>query len=321
MHRALSLWAWDARPYPAFPGLADVWSDGANHDRGHWLNGRLEAVDLAYLITEICARAGLFAVDVGEVVGLVDGFLLDRPLSARDALESLLDAFAIDAVEREGAIYFRNRGVSRSTALSPGQVVDGGGDMRCSAPPVRRKRTCRKPCVWALSKRQGTFSGAVLKRRIGTSSNREIVLSLPAAVNAAQAQARVDVLLEEAWAQRTTGQFALPPSWLAHEPGDVLSIDGAAFRLTAIVDGAARKVDAVSHAAGVYAPLPVPPRGLSVHAVAVHGAPDVVMMDLALSPGPAETRPWIAAQATPWPQKSGCRETGRQWIIRLQPAC
>ena len=37
----LHLWAWDARPYPYFPDLADVWSDGANWERGHWLNGRL----------------------------------------------------------------------------------------------------------------------------------------------------------------------------------------------------------------------------------------------------------------------------------------
>ena len=27
--------------YPYFPDLADVWSDGANWERGHWLNGRL----------------------------------------------------------------------------------------------------------------------------------------------------------------------------------------------------------------------------------------------------------------------------------------
>ncbi len=35
------LWAWDARPYPYFPGLEDVWTDGENWKTGHWLNGRL----------------------------------------------------------------------------------------------------------------------------------------------------------------------------------------------------------------------------------------------------------------------------------------
>ena len=36
-----TLWTWDARPYPAFPALTDVWSDGGNYATGHWLTGRL----------------------------------------------------------------------------------------------------------------------------------------------------------------------------------------------------------------------------------------------------------------------------------------
>ncbi len=41
----LTLWAWDARPFPYFPDLTDVWSDGANWERGHWLNGTAGAGD------------------------------------------------------------------------------------------------------------------------------------------------------------------------------------------------------------------------------------------------------------------------------------
>ena len=36
-------WAWDARPFPAFPARSDLWGDGPNYDRGHWLNGRASA--------------------------------------------------------------------------------------------------------------------------------------------------------------------------------------------------------------------------------------------------------------------------------------
>ena len=35
-------WAWDARPFPAFPLDQDVWRDGGNWRLGHWLNGRLD---------------------------------------------------------------------------------------------------------------------------------------------------------------------------------------------------------------------------------------------------------------------------------------
>lgn len=39
-HDMLFAWTWDARPWPAFPKLLDVWSDGENYDSGHWLQGR-----------------------------------------------------------------------------------------------------------------------------------------------------------------------------------------------------------------------------------------------------------------------------------------
>ena len=34
-------YTWDARPYPSFPDLLTIWSDGTNYETGHWLNGRL----------------------------------------------------------------------------------------------------------------------------------------------------------------------------------------------------------------------------------------------------------------------------------------
>ena len=52
-------WTWDARPYPFFPALTDVWTDGANWRLGHWLTGRLGAVSLAALVRHLCLRAGL----------------------------------------------------------------------------------------------------------------------------------------------------------------------------------------------------------------------------------------------------------------------
>lgn len=37
----LSLWAWDARPFPEFPKRDDYWGDAPNWEVGHWLNGRI----------------------------------------------------------------------------------------------------------------------------------------------------------------------------------------------------------------------------------------------------------------------------------------
>ncbi|MGH6845321.1 MAG: baseplate megatron protein TIM-barrel domain-containing protein, partial [Methylocella sp.] len=35
-----SVWNWDARPFPAFPNLGNVWGDAGNWAAGNWLNGK-----------------------------------------------------------------------------------------------------------------------------------------------------------------------------------------------------------------------------------------------------------------------------------------
>lgn len=38
----MSAWCWDARPFPEFPNLTSVWSDGINYPVGQWIEGRSE---------------------------------------------------------------------------------------------------------------------------------------------------------------------------------------------------------------------------------------------------------------------------------------
>ena len=44
------LWTWDARPYPAWPSLGDVWGDGDNYPFGHWVQGKFGVVELSALV-------------------------------------------------------------------------------------------------------------------------------------------------------------------------------------------------------------------------------------------------------------------------------
>jgi GTA TIM-barrel-like domain/Putative phage tail protein len=294
----LFYWAWDARPYPAFPVRTDIWGDGGNFARGHWLNGRLGAVDLGELIAALCARFGVDDVDVSAVAGLVDGFLLDRPMAGRDALENLLQVFCIDAVESAGRLIFRPRTVLQSIAVARDDLVETAADKpvltQTRAQETDLPRTVRIAYVESGLEYR---SAAVMQHRLGSASAREIAIALPAAVNQSLAQARADVALEEAWAQRTSAQFTLPPSRLALEPGDVVEIEGRSLRLSSTSDGAARKIEAVHHGNDVYAPAPAAARIRAGAATPVYGEPDVVLLDLATG-APA---PWIAAQAAPWP--------------------
>ncbi len=40
MVEGLSVWCWDARPFPDFPARSEVWADAPDWALGHWLNGR-----------------------------------------------------------------------------------------------------------------------------------------------------------------------------------------------------------------------------------------------------------------------------------------
>jgi GTA TIM-barrel-like domain/Putative phage tail protein len=241
-----SWWAWDARPFPTFPARTDVWSDGANYARGHWLNGRLSAVDLGELIAGLAARFGLGAVDVSLVAGLVDGFVLDRPMSGRDALENLLSAFALDAIESEGILKIRPRSARVSLNITRDGLAEHGRDgavlLETRAQETDLPRSVRLGYVESSLDYR---SAAVQQSQAGTASNREIALQLPAAVPQSLAQSRVDVALAESWGQRTTAQFALPPRLLALEPGDVIAVDGKAYRLSRVMDAGALLVEAV----------------------------------------------------------------------------
>jgi hypothetical protein len=72
-------WAWDARPWPAFPHDLERWSDGANWQKGHWLTGRLDAVPLDLVVAEICETAGLVHYDVSGSMGSSGATCRARP--------------------------------------------------------------------------------------------------------------------------------------------------------------------------------------------------------------------------------------------------
>jgi GTA TIM-barrel-like domain/Putative phage tail protein len=295
-------WAWDARPFPQFPSRADVWSDGVNYARGHWLNGRAAAVPLAKLIAGVCEAYGFQAYRIEDGHEAVDGFLIDRPMTARDALENLLEAFAMDAVESEGVLVFKSRRRASSFAIAEDALVETSAEEPLFA--LTRAQETELPAELKLVYIDaGTdYRSAVAHARTQRGlSDREAVLQLPCVTSQAVAAARADILLHETWAGRDQVSFVLPPSLLALEPGDVGTWDGRLWRIDSIHDGAARKVKAVSYDAAVYDAAAAVERTAPAQVASVFGKPDVAVMDLAMAVSDAPGSPWIAAQATPWP--------------------
>ena len=89
----------DARPFPAFPLNTVVWGDGANWRLGHWICGRLAGQPLASVVASLLENNGFTDYDTSGLVGTVSGFVIERVMSARDALAPLGQAYFFDAVE------------------------------------------------------------------------------------------------------------------------------------------------------------------------------------------------------------------------------
>ncbi|HHC29674.1 MAG TPA: host specificity protein, partial [Rhodobacterales bacterium] len=120
------VWAWDARPFPWFPGRRKLWSDGDNYERGHWLNGRETNRSLASVVSEIATASGVEAHDVSRLWGVLRGYSVDQVTGARNALQPLMLAYGFEAAEREGTLAFFSRTGLAARELEEGRLAVSG---------------------------------------------------------------------------------------------------------------------------------------------------------------------------------------------------
>jgi hypothetical protein len=164
------VWSWDARPFPAFPDLNAVWADGSNYETGHWINGRIEGTPVDRLVRKILADFGLPPADEILIDGFVDGYVLDRPLSARQALEPLGAGFGFDATMSAGKLRFHGRGgkVARQLGRTISCSIVTAAPIHCAAP---RKASCRSNCA-SVSATARAIIAAPRRARVGWPERR-----------------------------------------------------------------------------------------------------------------------------------------------------
>ncbi|SLN73086.1 baseplate multidomain protein megatron [Roseisalinus antarcticus] len=301
-------WTWDARPYPFFPALTDVWTDGANWRLGHWLTGRLGAVSLAALVRHLCVRAGMpeARIDVTGLWGALEGYAIGALESPRASITTLSRHFGFDAVETEGMIRFVMRGrAAVANVMHDDLVAASEGDVL----ELTRAQETELPQAlkWQVARADEDYDAALVEaRRITVDTTRIASESFPMAVPPEEAERRCRRALMEAWTGRETAAFRLPPSRLALDPADVVTLahDGRhiPLRLVSIADAEARGIEAVRQDREAHDLPPGSPRPSSLSKAVVFGAPEVVLLDLPqLTEDQPAHRPLIAAHAVPWP--------------------
>ncbi|MGV8929602.1 MAG: baseplate multidomain protein megatron [Brevundimonas sp.] len=222
MISATDAWCWDARPWPLFPGREDVWADARAWRAGHWLNGRL-AGETHDLIAAVLKRGGLDedAFEIGAFVGEVQGYVIDRPMRTRDALEPLLAGLGLIVAERDGRVAVVGDAQVVLTLTPEAMALpEEGVSLRTERVLESRPGAARVRFIEGYADYQ---TGSVVVRSDGEGGG--VDLDLPVVCSGALARAAAQRALETAALDRLTVALG-PLGALQLEPADVVRVQG-----------------------------------------------------------------------------------------------
>lgn len=235
----------------------------------------LAAVNLDDVVSDICSPVDLAAEDI-DVSALtadeIEGYVLNRQMAARAALQPLMDAWFLDAVETGGQIKFVKRGGSSAVTIPE---VDLGAHSPGSERPdllaITRKEDTSIPNEIAVK-----YMDLAANYRIGTQrAKRQVTqardvktIDLPIVMSADRARQIAEIALGYLWMGRNAVEFPLSNEYVWLDPADVVTVEKgtASHRLridrTSYQDGLV-KVSALMDGASIYTstatgePLPV----------------------------------------------------------------
>jgi hypothetical protein len=223
LHTARHLYTWDARPYPEFPQLIDVWADGDNWRLGHWVSGRLGAANLNDVVADICEGLDV-AIDTSELEGIVWGYRSDQLSSPRDLIDPLAQAYFFDASAQGAEIAFRHRGQDPALTFTQDDLVRNDQAPAFALTRGQESELPRNIVVTFYSPEADYNRGTVESKRLMGSTAAAAELPLPMALPHSRAAGIADAALIQAHVEREKLSFSLPPSALALDAGDVVTI-------------------------------------------------------------------------------------------------
>lgn len=324
MSRAF-VWAFDTRPYPAFPNNMEKWSDGDNYTRGHWINGRTAGRSLASVVSEICRRTGLKAFSTEGLYGYVRGYVVEQVSDARTALQPLMIRYGFDAIERDGVLHFRMRDGVKAVTLDPERfaVTDelDGTIEQTREPDAEVSGRMRLRFVQADADFDVIAEEAVLADDATHAvSGSEVNIAL----TRGEGRQVAERWLTEARVARDTIRLALPPSQLALGAGDVVELpadaeeQAALYRIDRVEQSDVQLIEGVRIEPEVYDLA-------DIYDEVVQARPFVAptpiishFLDLPLMRGDEVPHaPHIAATAQPWPGPAALYQSSTDADYRL----
>lgn len=228
MIEQMFVWTWDARPFPYWPDLTAIWSDGRSWQTGHWVQGKLGTSSLSAILADVCTRSGLAVddIDVGDIAQQVEGFAITSPQTYRHVIEALQAAYFFDAVESDNILKFVPRGGDVVQSITEDNLVPSAkhtGELFgiTRAQEIELPKRINVVYITRLSNYQ---TSAQYSQREVTSSLETITIDLPIVCEDQIAKSIADINLFSAWMGRTGFQFDVPVKYAQLEPADVITV-------------------------------------------------------------------------------------------------
>lgn len=125
MIQNMFLWAWDARPRPQHT-KDFCWHDQSMWEKTHRVNNKLNGVNLAALIIELCHRGGLNAavIDVSSIDEEVGGLAITQNYKIIDIITMLRNCYSFDInADAFNILNFRSRGQQPLMSVSASECL------------------------------------------------------------------------------------------------------------------------------------------------------------------------------------------------------
>lgn len=189
------------------------------------------AVALSGVLSDICQKAGLppTSLITSAVAQSLRGYVVSRRMAAREALEPLLGAYFVDAVETDGILRFVPRGGASVAAIAKDDLgaSDGGEDqVRLSESRTQDVELPQRLDIVHVDPTRdhqpNTQHAARITDAIGTREKQTREVSI--ALTPDEAKQIAERTLYNAWVERNRYQFTLPPRWLRLDPTDVVTV-------------------------------------------------------------------------------------------------
>lgn len=233
------LWCWDARPYPYWPDMREVWSDFGSWAKGHWVQGKLHYSNITEILSDISIRAGLARekINFSRLNENVYGLLLDSQTSAKSIISTLQQVYNFDIVEQDSQLVFTVPNMHDAINIT---VEEMASDGKTGEPAIKRLQEFDLPYKIDISYVDYTMEYRTYNQyasRMHTKSRYTLAIDLPIVMDASTARTVAETMLQNAWESRLQYSFYLPTSYMSLKVGDVIKIGNSTLKISGLQIG------------------------------------------------------------------------------------